>query len=366
MILIGCQGETKMLRRLNAIGVMSRFAAFAALIAIAVGPTAAATPCERPGTLGVARIVDIDARNGPHFGDISNEVREPTFLAPKEVVLTFDDGPMPGLTRQILDTLDRFCTKATFFQVGRMAVAYPGIVKEVIARGHTVGTHTWSHPLHLRRAAAATAETEIEKGFAAVTLAAGEPVSPFFRFPGLADSPEMLNFLQSRGVATFTVDVVSDDSFIQSTERLIQTTLKRVEARDGGILLFHDIKAQTARALPAILTALQSRGYRVVHLTSTTRFMPTQTAIDEVTPLFERINRGRAAAVAQAFALPIGPVPVTRLAPEPRTYGLARLAAVIERRQDRHAKPSVASPRTSLASGWSTEVRRVRRVSDAE
>lgn len=351
-------------RRLCSIGLVGwKLAATAAWVAVAAGSAAASSPCPRPGALGVARIVDIDTRNGPHFGDISTQIREPTFLAPKEVVLTFDDGPMPGLTRQILDTLDRFCTKATFFQVGRMAVAYPGIVKEVIARGHTVGTHTWSHPLNLRRAAAATAENEIEKGFAAVTLAAGEPVSPFFRFPGLADSPGMLNFLQSRGAATFTVDVVSDDSFIQSTERLIQTTLKRVDARGGGILLFHDIKAQTARALPAILTALEARGYRVVHLTSATRFMPTQAAIDEVTPIFERINRGRAAAVAQALALPIGPVPVTRLAPEPRTYGLTRLAAVMERRQDR---PASTSQKTSLASRWSTEVRRVRRVNDAQ
>ena len=79
--------------------------------------------CTPDQGLGVARVVDIDTTNGPLFGDISRYPRERSFLAPKEVVLTFDDGPMPWITRSILDTLDRHCTRATFFSVGRMAVA---------------------------------------------------------------------------------------------------------------------------------------------------------------------------------------------------------------------------------------------------
>ncbi|WP_273827979.1 polysaccharide deacetylase family protein, partial [Providencia rettgeri] len=78
------------------------------------------------------------------------QAKEPRFLEPKEVILTFDDGPLPAITRSVLDTLDQFCTKATFFEIGEMAIAYPSTVKSVLARGHTVGTHTWSHPLNLR------------------------------------------------------------------------------------------------------------------------------------------------------------------------------------------------------------------------
>ena len=70
------------------------------------------------GGLGVSRIVEIDVSGGPLFGAISKRKREPSFLAPKEVVLTFDDGPVPWITAPILKTLDDFCTKATFFAVG--------------------------------------------------------------------------------------------------------------------------------------------------------------------------------------------------------------------------------------------------------
>ncbi len=64
--------------------------------------------------------------------------KEPAFLEPKGVVLTFDDGPVPWITTPILDALDKFCTKATFFSVGEMALAYPWMSKEVMARGHTL------------------------------------------------------------------------------------------------------------------------------------------------------------------------------------------------------------------------------------
>ena len=296
-------------------------------------------------------------------------------------MLTFDDGPMPGLTRQILDTLDQFCTKATFFHVGRMAIAHPGLVKEVIARGHTVGTHTWSHPLNLRRHSAESARAEIEKGFAATTLAAGEPISPFFRFPGLNDSPELLTYLQARGVATFTVDVISDDSYIMSTERLIQTTLNRVEARNGGILLFHDIKAATARALPQILAGLESRGFKVVHLLSSTKFQPDVQAMEALAPVLARASPSRAINVATAFAQPSGPIPITRLAPAPRVFGVTRFAAVMDKRRardtaltanavtgkDTKVRSATASYKGPvLSSPWATSIKRPKRVSSVQ
>ena len=154
---------------------------------LALASTGAAETCVKDGGLGVSRIVEIDATGGPLYGDFSHRDKEPSFLGPKEVVLTFDDGPLPAVTRSILDTLDHFCTKATFFAVGRMAIAYPSTVREVLARGHTVGAHTWSHPLNLPRLKPEKAHDEIERGFAAVALAAGQPIAPFFRFTGLAD-----------------------------------------------------------------------------------------------------------------------------------------------------------------------------------
>ena len=148
------------------------------------------------------------------------------------------------------------------------------MVKEVVGRGHTVGSHTWSHPMNLRHQSLAKAKDQIERGFAAVALAAGTPIAPFFRFPGLSDTGPMLGYLQERGIAAFTVDVVSNDSYIGSPKRLIDRTLKQIEKQNGGIVLFHDIKASTAKALPTILAELKERGYKIVHLRSKADFTP--------------------------------------------------------------------------------------------
>ncbi|MFN3623068.1 MAG: polysaccharide deacetylase family protein [Hyphomicrobium sp.] len=250
--------------------------AFAMLgAAAATLPAAADEACKDPkDALGVARIVEIDAKVGPLYGGFTKYEKEPRFLGPKEVVLTFDDGPMPKFTKPILDALDKFCTKATFFYVGQMAQAYPDMVKEVMGRGHTMGTHTWSHPLNLRALSLDRAKDQIERGFAAVALAAGQPIAPFFRFPGLSDSGPLLAHLQERGVAAFTVDVVSNDSYIGSPSRLAARTIAQVEQHNGGIVLFHDIKASTAAAIPTILAELKKRGYKVVHLRSKSNFEP--------------------------------------------------------------------------------------------
>ncbi|MEM9359295.1 MAG: polysaccharide deacetylase family protein, partial [Pseudomonadota bacterium] len=160
--------------------------------------------------LPTSRIVQVDASTGPMFGRISRFASEPQFLREKEVVLTFDDGPSPRLTNSILETLEKFCVKATFFPVGRMAIAYPHIVQAMAKQGHTIGGHTWSHPNNMRRLSDDAAESQIEKGFAAVAAAAGQPIAPFFRFPGLNDDGQALRYLQKREIATFSVDVVSD------------------------------------------------------------------------------------------------------------------------------------------------------------
>ena len=244
----------------------------AALVLTHAPPARACDP--GPNALGTGRIVDVDTRNGPVYGDITKQEKAESLLRPKEVVLTFDDGPMPWITRSILETLDRHCTKATFFSVGRMAVTYPETLRDILARGHTLGSHTWSHPFGMPRLRRDVAIDEIERGFAAVAAAAGQPIAPFFRFPGLSDSAALVAYLRTRSIATFTVDVVSNDSYISNPAELVRTTLLRVTERQGGIILFHDIKASTARALPTILTELKKRGYTAVHLVARQPFMP--------------------------------------------------------------------------------------------
>lgn len=256
-------------------------AAIVFLILASASPLSA-RECAHPETaLNVERVVEIDAKSGPLFGALTREDREPSFLRDKEVVLTFDDGPSPWVTPKILDILEKHCTLATFFSVGKMAVAYPDVAREVIARGHTLGGHTWSHPRHLPRLSPAKAQDQIERGFAALEAATGGGVAPFFRFTGLNDSASLLTYLQGRGVASFTVDVVSDDSFISSPAELARVTLARTNARGRGILLFHDIKPATAKALPAILDGLKAGGYKVVHLRQKEQFQPKAELVDE-------------------------------------------------------------------------------------
>ncbi|MEQ1713307.1 MAG: polysaccharide deacetylase family protein [Hyphomicrobium sp.] len=263
----------------------------AAPSAVSANDDCAASASGLPASrLGVSRIVEIDTSGGPLFGDISKQAKEDRFLAPREVVLTFDDGPMPWITRSILDTLDRHCTRATFFSVGRMAMAYPATVREVVARGHTLASHTYSHPLNIARLKPDRSVDEIERGFAAIALAAGQPIAPFFRFPGLSDSPALLDHLQTRGIAAFTVDVVSDDSFISDAGRLAKLTLARIEAKQGGIVLFHDIKASTAKALPVILTELKARGYKIVHMRAKASLVPVATYEAELLPRLAKVQ----------------------------------------------------------------------------
>lgn len=311
--------------------MFSRLIAMLALL-LAACATAAAQPC-RNG-LGVARTIEIDATGGPIFGDITKQAKEQSFLGPKEIVLTFDDGPMPWITSSILDTLDQFCTKATFFSVGKMAIAYPETARMVLQRGHTLGTHTWSHPLNIARLKPEQSVMEIERGFAAVAMAAGQPIAPFFRFPGLSDSGFLLDHLQKRGIASFTVDVVSNDSYIGDPRRLAQTTLQRIEQRNGGIVLFHDIKASTAKALPVILGELVQRGYRVVHLKPAKPVQPLTTYDVELGQMLAKVEVAAGkrplvpffGAASTLRTEGISTAPVTRLSSEPKPRIIASLA----------------------------------------
>lgn len=339
--------------------------------AFAITDSGATQTCADPaGALGVSRIIEIDTTAGPIFGDMTRRAKEPGFLAPKEVVLTFDDGPVPWITSPILDTLDTFCTKATFFSVGEMALAYPSAVKDVLARGHTLGTHTWSHPLNLRSLSFAKAKDQIERGFAAVALAAGQPIAPFFRFPGLSDSDALLNHMQKLGVASFTVDVVSNDSYIGSAERLTQRVIRETEARQGGILLFHDIKPATAKALPGILKALKERGFSVVHLRAKATMGSLAGYGGELQPILAKAaakyREGNPllpfyGAVPPPTALSGDALPVTELAPLPRERIEAAEAA-----KTAEDEPPAAKPSTKKHRGTPQRLRRHRHTADNE
>lgn len=200
-------------------------------------------------TIVVNRLSDIELRRG-------------------EVVLTFDDGPIPGRTEAVLAALDRAGVKATFFMVGQMARSYPGLVRKVAARGHTVGTHTHKHA-NLRNLSTAAAIGEIDAGIASVSAAlvpGSGRVAPFFRFPYLADTAALRAHLAARGIVAIDTDVDSKDYFPSSSEQVLQRTMQRLGQRGSGIILFHDIHQRTAAMLPGLLSELERKGYSVVRL----------------------------------------------------------------------------------------------------
>ena len=219
----------------------------------------------RDNALGTSRTVEIDTSKGPLYGF---QYKDQNFLNDGEVVLTFDDGPLRSYTVPVLEALAAHCTKATFFVVGRMAVADPDMVKEYDRRGHTIGTHTWSH-VNLRAASPARARAEIELGFSAVQKALGKPIAPFFRFPFLADPPGMIAHLKERQIGIFSIDVDSKDFRTRDPVTVHRRVMGDVARPRKGIILFHDIQASTAGAIKTMLAELKARGYKVVHLRPT-------------------------------------------------------------------------------------------------
>jgi peptidoglycan/xylan/chitin deacetylase (PgdA/CDA1 family) len=238
------------------------------LVSLLAAPARAGSCLGNPDALGTARTLVADATMVPRVG--RKHFPQTLPLAPKEVVLTFDDGPEPASTPRVLDALAHECTKASFFLLGRNALAYPQLARRELSEGHTVAHHTFSHPL-LDRMPIAAAEAEIDRGFAGVDRALyghhdGTPRTPFFRFPGFASSPPLLDRLERRGILVFGADLWASDWNPMSPEQQLRQVLERVEASAGGIVLFHDTKKQTAAMLPPLLRALKSRGFRVVHV----------------------------------------------------------------------------------------------------
>jgi len=224
--------------------------------------------CDKPGGMGLSRIVEINTTGGPGFG--FEHFKQYDFLRDKEVVLTFDDGPWPKNTAAVLKALTDECLKATFFEIGQHAVWHPEITKQVIEAGMTVGTHTWSHKDLARNPYAKDldqAKQEIEMGNSAVHMAAaGEPVSPFFRFPDLQHLPPLVSYLGERNIAIFSTDIDSFDFKMRKPEQVVKSVMTKLERHGKGIILMHDFQHATAEALPELIRQLKAAGYKVVHM----------------------------------------------------------------------------------------------------
>jgi peptidoglycan-N-acetylglucosamine deacetylase len=236
---------------------------FAGVVFASVCGTALAETCPgNPNALGVSREMTVRAVDYPRLGQI--QYRETLPLADREVVLTFDDGPLLPYTDRVLDILASHCVKATFFLVGRHARAYPEAVRRIYNAGHTIGTHSQNHPLRT----ITNAQVEIDGGIESVAAALGDAkaLAPFFRVPGLLRTSHLEAQAKARNLVVWSSDTLADDWKKITSQRVLQLALSRLESKGGGVMLLHDIQPRTVLMLPQFLTELKRRGFKIVHV----------------------------------------------------------------------------------------------------
>ena len=253
---------------------MRRVAAASLLLVLfACAETASAAECP-PGAMGVSRTIVVDPTEHTRLGGL--QYRESLPLRDKEVVLTFDDGPLPPYTNRILETLASECVKATFFMVGRMVRGYPSIVRRVYNEGHTVANHSQNHPFtfaqddgrpglgrdrgRLRVAAHRAGRSQGDRsvlphpGLAAAEL--GRAISRRPRCHDLERRRRCGRLDPHQGSGSRTPGHQPPGSHRK------------------GILLLHDIQPATVLALPEILHELKARGFKIVHVVPATPDRP--------------------------------------------------------------------------------------------
>ena len=175
----------------------------------------------------------------------------------KKVALTFDDGPHPIVTMQILKTLNKYDAIATFFMLGNMVENYPEIAKKVHAAGHELGNHTWSH-LDLTKLGAEKVWNEIYKTSAIIENVTGQKVTEFR--PPYGAVNETVRSQTNLPVILWNVDTL--DWKDRDPNRLLANV--KSATKDGSTILMHDIHQSTADGLDAVLAYLQSEGYTFV------------------------------------------------------------------------------------------------------
>src|SRR5690349_18585037 len=214
---------------------------FLSLSVVGVPAAAVAADCPgRPDALGTSRVLVVDPAEHARIGTM--QYHETLPLADHEVVLTFDDGPLPPYSNRVLETLASQCVKATYFLVGRMARAYPEMVRKIHEAGHSVGTHSMSHPYTFSRMAPAKAHAEMDDGIAAAAAALGNPdeVAPFFRIPGLIRAEVVEKYMAEKHIQIWSTDFLADDWKHLSASEVMKRARTRLEAQGKGVLLLHD------------------------------------------------------------------------------------------------------------------------------
>ena len=207
--------------------------------------------CRQPTATGIrADLLTAYQQQGLAVGTKSHEVHFPTRAG--TVALSFDDGPHPIVTPRLLDVLDRYQVKATFFLVGKQVELYPELAAEIVRRGHEVGSHSYSHS-NLGQLPKLYVERELVKSRLAIRRATGRTVT-LFRPPGGNYDRDVRDAAAETGFsAVFWTANIGNCRGWEPPAIVAKFTN---ELREGGIVLMHNGEDESLSALPGLLTAL--------------------------------------------------------------------------------------------------------------
>lgn len=175
----------------------------------------------------------------------------------KTIALTFDDGPDPNYTVRILETLEKYNAKATFFMLGNRVHSYPSIAKKVAEAGHEIGNHSWNHP-SLTGVTDVALQSEVKGTSDIIEAITGQPATVFRPPYGAID--DRVRESTKLPVVLWNVDTLDWEH--HDPELLLEHVTEATRA--GSIILMHDIHKSTADGLDAVLENLQSQGYKFV------------------------------------------------------------------------------------------------------
>lgn len=237
-------------------------AALASLAAPAWAQDSQAAPACGSDALGTARTLLLERE----YVGYGREQYGPLPLNKGEVVLTFDDGPVPGTLDRVLAALAAQCVKASFFMTGANLASYPELGRRVLEAGHTAALHSHAHPA-LGSLPPAAQLADLELGLRSFADVFGTAPAAY-RFPFLQETPTMLAALKEKKITVASMDMNIRDYHPNDmrSETLVARLAAQLDQSGGGILLMHDANGPTADALPALLKTIKDKGYKVVHL----------------------------------------------------------------------------------------------------
>lgn len=181
----------------------------------------------------------------------------------KQVAISFDDGPLPSFTPQVLSILKDKNVPATFFCIGKNAALYPQLLRDLYEQGHTIGNHSYSHGKLFDLLNAEKMYTDLQQMNSVVRQEIG--ITPaLFRPPYGVTNPNLARAIKRSGFITVGWSIRSLDTVTGNADKLMQRVLKQI--KPGAVILLHDTCAVTVQVLPVLIDALRSKGYDIVPL----------------------------------------------------------------------------------------------------